>query len=181
MNVQVVTDIGLHETVDRFCMEVASGRTLLTTNYTSTNMDNVIEEDAPSHPFIGLLMSTVSAILVGGSFILQKKGVLRGSRNYALKDKHKGFGYLQQGMWWLGMFSSEFETLTFMFPKDIPEARHTGVPAINDSSIYIKNCFCKQWACYSFRCIFVCLMHVSWACSMVYTSKALIEITLRIN
>lgn len=36
-----------------------------------------VDGGAESHPFIGLLLSVVSAVLVGSSFILQKKGILR--------------------------------------------------------------------------------------------------------
>nr|CAB3264330.1 magnesium transporter NIPA2-like [Phallusia mammillata] len=66
-----------------------------------------VDSPAESHPFIGLLLSVVSAILVGSSFILQKKGILRTKLHPSKQDvsSHTEFGYLLQCTWWLGMLS----------------------------------------------------------------------------
>ena len=46
---------------------------------------NEPENEAPSHPFIGLMLSFGSALLVGGSFILQKKGLIRSTAQLSNK------------------------------------------------------------------------------------------------
>ena len=45
------------------------------------------EDEKPSHPFFGLLLSVASALLVGGSFILQKKGLIRSTAQLSHKGK----------------------------------------------------------------------------------------------
>ena len=42
-----------------------------------------------SHPFYGVLLSVVSAVLVGGSFILQKKGII-----YSTKNAPRKYGWV---------------------------------------------------------------------------------------
>jgi len=44
--------------------------------------EDISSNPKASHPFIGLLLSVVSALLVGGSFILQKKGLLRSTSKH---------------------------------------------------------------------------------------------------
>ena len=45
------------------------------------------QTDKPSHPFLGLLLSMISAFLVGGSFILQKKALIKSTSELSLKGK----------------------------------------------------------------------------------------------
>ena len=46
-----------------------------------------IEEKKSTHPFFGLMLSVASALLVGGSFILQKKGLIRSTAQMSNRGK----------------------------------------------------------------------------------------------
>jgi len=55
-----------------------------------------------SHPYLGLLLSVISAVLVGASFILQKKGILHSTKRN-LRQSVSEFAYLKTWNWWMGM------------------------------------------------------------------------------
>ena len=48
-------------------------------------LETVEENARPSHPLFGLLLSVISALLVGGSFILQKKGLIKATAKLSSK------------------------------------------------------------------------------------------------
>jgi len=53
-------------------------------------MDSSVDQqknETPSHPFFGLLLSVGSALLVGGSFILQKKGLIKSTAQLSNKGE----------------------------------------------------------------------------------------------
>uniref|UniRef100_H2XR17 Uncharacterized protein n=1 Tax=Ciona intestinalis TaxID=7719 RepID=H2XR17_CIOIN len=71
-----------------------------------SDLPDTEETPKASHPYFGLLLSVISAVLVGGSFILQKKGLIRNRELNKKSDPGaNGFGYLLQWWWWLGMLS----------------------------------------------------------------------------
>ena len=49
------------------------------------DLDSLDENAKPSQPFLGLLLSVISALLVGGSFILQKKGLIKSTAKLSSK------------------------------------------------------------------------------------------------
>lgn len=68
-----------------------------------------VEESNVSHPFIGVVLSLISAVLVGSSFILQKKGHL------TTGGKHTSYGFFKQVNWWMGMiFMALGEVINFV-------------------------------------------------------------------
>ncbi|RWS31242.1 hypothetical protein B4U80_08264, partial [Leptotrombidium deliense] len=56
--------------------------------------------------FIGVGLAVTSCFFIGASFIIKKKGLLRlQSQDGERRAAAGGFGYLRQGIWWLGLIS----------------------------------------------------------------------------
>ncbi|XP_030066141.1 magnesium transporter NIPA2 isoform X2 [Microcaecilia unicolor] len=62
-------------------------------------------EPIRSNFYIGLALAVVSSILIGGSFILKKKGLLKLSSSGLVRAGQGGHAYLREWLWWAGMLS----------------------------------------------------------------------------
>ncbi|CAO1635369.1 unnamed protein product [Sympodiomycopsis kandeliae] len=56
----------------------------------------------PAFKYIGIALAVLSGILIGGSFVFKKKGLLRSQKKYATVAG-EGYAYLKSPMWWTGM------------------------------------------------------------------------------
>ena len=52
---------------------------------------------------VGIILSIVSGVLIGSSFVFKKKGLLRSQAGGAAGE---GVAYLKSPLWWLGMIST---------------------------------------------------------------------------
>ncbi|RWS02649.1 magnesium transporter NIPA2-like isoform X1 [Dinothrombium tinctorium] len=66
---------------------------------------NEFDERSARNFTIGLLLAISSTFFIGSSFIIKKKGLMRLSAEGKTRAGYGGFGYLKQGIWWMGLIS----------------------------------------------------------------------------
>ena len=50
-----------------------------------------------------MILAISSGVLIGASFVLKKKGLLRANVKYS-EEAGEGYGYLKNAFWWTGVF-----------------------------------------------------------------------------
>jgi hypothetical protein len=66
-----------------------------------------IEEPPSWHKVVGICLALGSALFIGASFVIKKRGLLDANKEDG-KRPGEGYGYLKSSLWWTGMLMSEF-------------------------------------------------------------------------
>ncbi|XP_078403424.1 magnesium transporter NIPA2-like isoform X1 [Cetorhinus maximus] len=70
-----------------------------------TNYETITCPEAQYNLYIGLALAVTSSLLIGCSFILKKKGLLRLSEKGITRAGQGGYAYLKEWLWWAGLLS----------------------------------------------------------------------------
>lgn len=62
--------------------------------------------------YIGLGLAVSSSIFIGSSFIIKKKALIRLNRIGGVRASAGGFGYLKEWIWWAGLITSKYISLS---------------------------------------------------------------------
>ncbi|KAJ3405893.1 hypothetical protein CcCBS67573_g05744 [Chytriomyces confervae] len=74
----------------------------MSTNTTSTP-PHLSQHESPLYRLVGITLALTSAVFIGASFILKKKGLLDSNALHTATKRGDGHAYLKSMLWWTGM------------------------------------------------------------------------------
>ncbi|KAJ3237283.1 hypothetical protein HDU81_009789 [Chytriomyces hyalinus] len=75
----------------------------MSTNTTSTSQQHNSQHENPVYRLVGVTLALTSAVFIGASFILKKKGLLDSNALNSETKRGDGHAYLKSTLWWSGM------------------------------------------------------------------------------
>lgn len=71
----------------------------------STSAAGIVDSSSnPAFKIVGICLAVGSGLLIGTSFVIKKKGLIKSTEKYGNKAG-EGHGYLKSWMWWAGMLT----------------------------------------------------------------------------